>query len=87
MGPIGGSVGLGTLNVQCLVMSTVKRAARAPSIHTDTPIGWQGLALESEYIILNSVPSGSVLRKIPAFEVSPLTVNGQGLLVPGTRVP
>src|SRR6186713_3035261 len=34
IGPSGGSVGLGTVNVQCLVMSTVMRAARAPSIQT-----------------------------------------------------
>jgi hypothetical protein len=49
--------------------------------------GWQGLALESEYVILNSVPSGSVLRTIPALEVSPLTISDHGLLLPGTRVP
>lgn len=60
---------------------------RVPRDLAITPIGWQGLALESEYVILNSVPPGSVLRKIPALEVSPLTVNGEGLLVPGTRVP
>src|SRR5712691_4658159 len=34
MGPIGGSLGLGLLKTQCLVMSTRSRPARAPSIHT-----------------------------------------------------
>ena len=35
IGPIGGSSGLGTENVQCFVMSTPMRAARMPSSQTD----------------------------------------------------
>ena len=34
MGPTGGSLGLGALKMQCLVMSTPSRPARLPSIHT-----------------------------------------------------
>ncbi len=34
MGPMGGSLGLGEVNTQCFVMSTITRPARAPSIHT-----------------------------------------------------
>ena len=34
IGPMGGSLGLGDVKMQCLVMSMTTRAARAPSIHT-----------------------------------------------------
>jgi hypothetical protein len=50
-------------------------------------VGWQGLAIEKEYVILNSVPSGSIVRVIPASQLAPITVNEAGLLVPGTRLP
>jgi hypothetical protein len=60
---------------------------RVPQETAILPIPWQGLALESEYIILNSVPSGSIMRVIPASRISPIVVNDSGLLVPGTGVP
>jgi len=60
---------------------------RVPRSLVTKPDPWQHLVLEKEFTIFNSVPSGSVLRVIPAHEVAPLTVNGQGLMVPGTRVP
>lgn len=47
------------------------------------PLGWQGLQLENEFVILNQVPAGSIVRVIPAQRVAPLMVNESGLLVPG----
>lgn len=88
--PLGG-VGIPTTRLPGIAANFGEQGViyvlRVPRDLAITPIGWQGLALESEYVILNSVPSGTVLRKIPALELSPLTVNGEGLLVPGTRVP
>jgi hypothetical protein len=48
-----------------------------------SPLGWSGLQLENEYIILNQVPSGSIVRAIPAQRVAPLMVDESGLLIPG----
>jgi hypothetical protein len=88
--PLGG-VGIPTTRLPGIAANFGEQGViyvlRVPRDAAIKAIGWQGLALESEYVILNSVPSGSIVRIIPALEVSPLTVNNQGLLVPGTRVP
>jgi hypothetical protein len=49
--------------------------------------GWGGLMLEQEYVILNSMPSGSIVRVIPASQISPIKVNEASQLVPGNWVP
>jgi hypothetical protein len=56
---------------------------RMPKSAAISPMGWQGLQLESEYIILNRVPPQSIVEAIPANRVAPIMVNEQGLLVPG----
>jgi len=56
---------------------------RMPQSQAFLPIGWQGLSLESEYIIFDQVPSGAIVKSIPASTVAPLMVNESGLLVPG----
>lgn len=58
---------------------------RIPRNAAILPQGWQGLQLENEYVILNRVPSDSVVQMIPASRVAPLTVDDMGLLVPGGR--
>jgi hypothetical protein len=45
--------------------------------------GWQGLKVEYEHVVFNEIPSGSIVRVIPAKQISPLTVNERGQLVPG----
>jgi hypothetical protein len=60
---------------------------RVPRDSAILPIGWQGLQLENEFIILNSVPSGSIVKVIPASRVSPILVDDSGLLIPGAGVP
>lgn len=60
---------------------------RVPKDSAILPLGWQGLQLESEYVILNSVPSGSIIKVIPASRVAPLLVDEAGLLVPGAGLP
>lgn len=47
------------------------------------PMGWQGLRAESEYVILNEVPAGTIVEAIPASRVSPILVDDTGLLIPG----
>lgn len=56
---------------------------RMPSSLAIRPLGWQGLELENEFVILNQVPAGSIVSMIPAQRVAPLLVNESGLLVPG----
>jgi hypothetical protein len=56
---------------------------RVPKDAAISPNGWQGLQLESEYVILNQIPHGSIIKTIPAGRIAPLTVNEQGLLAPG----
>lgn len=58
---------------------------RIPKSAAIAPRGWQGLALENEYVILNQVPEGSIVQVIPASRVAPLLVNENALLVPGGR--
>lgn len=60
---------------------------RVPKEIAIPPLGWQGLQQESEFIILNSVPSGSIVKVIPANRVAPILVDEAGLLVPGPGVP
>jgi hypothetical protein len=60
---------------------------RVPKDMAIVPLGWQGLQLESEFIILNSVPSGSIVKVIPASRIAPIMVDDSGLLVPGAGVP
>jgi hypothetical protein len=56
---------------------------RVPKSLAARPIGWQGLQLEDEFVILNQVPPGAVVQAIPASRVAPLMVDANGLLVPG----
>lgn len=56
---------------------------RVPQSLALRPIGWQGLQVESERVILNQVPPGSIVQAIPASKVAPLMVDESGLLVPG----
>lgn len=60
---------------------------RVPKGIAIQPLGWQGLQQESEFIILNSVPSGSIVKVIPASRVAPILVDEAGMLVPGPGVP
>jgi|GEM_PF-925257 len=60
---------------------------RMPKSDAFIPFGWQGLALESEYIVFDQVPSGAIVKSIPASTVAPLMVNDSGLLVPGIVSP
>jgi hypothetical protein len=41
------------------------------------------LRLEDELVILNQVPPGGVVQKIPGSLVAPLRVDANALLVPG----
>jgi hypothetical protein len=56
---------------------------RVPKEVAFKPMGWQGLQLESELVILNEVPPGAVVQAIPASKVAPLMVDANGQLVPG----
>lgn len=56
---------------------------RVPKPLAVSPIGWQGLQLENEYVILNQVPPGAIVQAIPSSEVAPLMVDANGRLVPG----
>jgi hypothetical protein len=58
---------------------------RVPKNLAVKPLGWQGLQLESEYVILNQVPPGGVVQSISASRVASLLVDGSGLLVPGGK--
>jgi hypothetical protein len=56
---------------------------RVPKSVAIKPMGWQGLQLENEFVILNQVPPGAVVQAIPASRVAPLMVDANGQLVPG----
>jgi hypothetical protein len=56
---------------------------RVPKSLAIRPLGWQGLRLEDELVILNQVPPGAIVQKMPASLVAPLRVDASGLLVPG----
>lgn len=56
---------------------------RVPKNAVISPRGWEGFALENEYIIFNRIPPGSIVQAIPANRVAPLTVNKDSLLAPG----
>lgn len=82
-----GSVGIPTTRIPGIAANFGEEGViyilRVPSSSVITPMGWQGLALESEHIILNSVPAGSVVKTIPASRISPILINDSGLIVPG----
>ncbi len=56
---------------------------RIPKSAAIAPLGWSGLQLENELIILNQVPKGSIVQMIPGKTVAPLMVDENGLLVHG----
>ncbi len=60
---------------------------RVPKTAAIRPLGWQGLLAEDEYVILNQVPAGGIVKAIPVSEVAPLLVDANGLLVPGGTTP
>jgi hypothetical protein len=82
-----GSVGIPTTRIPGIAANFgdegVIYVLRVPASSAITPMGWQGLQLENEYVILNQVPSGSVVKAIPASQVAPLMVDHAGRLVPG----
>jgi hypothetical protein len=82
-----GSVGIPTSRIPGIAANFGEEGiiyiVRVPSSSAITPIGWQGLALESEHVILNNIPPGSVVKTIPASRVSPILINDSGLIVPG----
>ena len=82
-----GAVGIPTTRVPGIAANFARQGTiyviRVPQNAAIPPQGWQGLALEHEFIILNQVPPGSVVQAIPASRVAPLMVNESGLLVPG----
>ncbi|TWS99637.1 DUF4157 domain-containing protein [Reyranella sp. CPCC 100927] len=82
-----GSTGIPTTNLPGIAANFgdegVIYVIRMPRSQAISPLGWQGLQLENEFVILNQVPSGSIVRMIPAQRVAPLMVNESGLLVPG----
>lgn len=86
-----GSVGIPTTRLPGIAANFGEEGViyilRVPKDMAIVPLGWQGLQLESEYIILNSVPSGSIMKVIPARSIAPLMVDDAGLLVPGVGAP
>jgi hypothetical protein len=82
-----GSVGIPTTRIPGIAANFGEEGViyivRMPSSSVIAPQGWQGLTLESEHIILNSVPAGSVVKTIPASRISPILINDSGLIVPG----
>ena len=56
---------------------------RLPSSAAIRPVPWPHLKQEQEWIVLSRVPSGSIMRVMPARKIGPLTVDGDGRLVPG----
>jgi hypothetical protein len=82
-----GSVGIPTTRIPGIAANFgedgVIYVIRIPRNAAISPRGWQGLAVESEHVILNQVPRGSIVQAIPASRVAPLSVNESGLLVPG----
>jgi len=82
-----GSVGIPTTSIPGIAANFGEEGViyviRMPRSMAIPPLGWQGLQLENEFVILNQVPAGSIVRVIPAQRVAPLMVNESGLLVPG----
>jgi Domain of unknown function (DUF4157) len=82
-----GSVGIPTSRIPGIAANFGEEGIiyiiRVPSSSAIAPMGWQGLALESEHVILNSVPPGGVVKTIPASRISPILINESGLIVPG----
>jgi hypothetical protein len=82
-----GAVGIPTTRIPGIAAGFgdegVSYVIRVPSSLGVKPLGWQGLQLENELVILNQVPPGAVVQAIPASRVAPLMVDGNGLLVPG----
>jgi hypothetical protein len=82
-----GSVGIPTTRIPGIAANFGEEGViyilRVPSSSAIVPQGWQGLALESEHVILNSVPPGSVMKTLPASRISPILINDSGLIVPG----
>jgi hypothetical protein len=82
-----GSVGIPTTTIPGIAARFagdrgVVYVIRVPRNLVVRPIPWPHLVAEDEHVIFNQIPAGSVVQVIPADEVPPLLVNGDGLLVP-----
>jgi len=88
--PIG-SVGIPTTRIPGIAANFgeggIIYVIRVPKTAAIRPLGWQGLLAEDEYVILNQVPAGGIVKAIPVSEVAPLLVDANGLLVPGGTTP
>jgi hypothetical protein len=83
-----GSVGIPTTRIPGIASAFgdegIIYMIRVPKSLAVKPMGWQGLQLENELVILNQVPPGAIVQAIPASRVAPLMVDANGLLVPGS---
>lgn len=56
---------------------------RVPRDVAVSPLGWQGLKSESEVVIFNQLPPGSIIRVIPGSQLPSLTLDEMGRITPG----
>jgi hypothetical protein len=86
-----GSVGIPTTRLPGIAANFGEEGViyvlRVPRDLAITPIGWGGLQLENEFVILNSMPAGSIVKVIPASRIPPLIVDDAGLLMLGGGPP
>lgn len=84
--PIG-SVGIPTTRIPGVAADFgeggVIYVIRIPKEAAIRPLGWQGLLAEDEFVVLNEVPAGGIIKAIPVSDLAPLLVDANGLLVPG----
>lgn len=80
-----GSVGIPTTRIPSIASGFaddgVIYVIRVPKSMAHVPHGWQGLAAESEHVIFNQIPNGSIISVIPAKSVGPLKVDQFGQLI------
>lgn len=85
----GGAVGIPTTRLPGLASAYgdegVIYIIRVPKNVPIQPRGWQGLQIENEWVILNQLPEGAVVRAIPARSVAPLNVDKFGRLIQAQR--
>lgn len=56
---------------------------RMPTGAAIKPVPWHNKVLEDEWIILDRIPPGSVVKTMPARQLGPLMVDPDGRLIPG----
>jgi len=80
-----GSVGIPTTRLPSIASNFADNGViyivRVPKSMAHVPHGWQGLAAESEHVIFNQIPNGSIISVIPAKSVGPLKVDQFGKLI------